>query len=255
MQDPQLNIAQQHIIQARRAFDGWSTVPRSPNLGLDTVFSTSPGPGENYNHFRPSGPFKPCSPYTLQVPPHMPYEVSPDPIRRFQNIPGPWVPEGIADLPTHPDTRSGQSRSSGLRTRYSEPNTSFSQYQTKPASELESDITGPYPSDSGYGTRSQATNSILSSDPVDPNQECSSITGQIGGLDCYSEEAIQVYSQPNQQTLAPRTERRPDRNLSQTSSLQCHYADCGAIVKCQSELKYARLCYAFLDLDAKRLVM
>lgn len=243
-----MNTAQ-HTIPVSRVMDGWNSinVPRSPNLGLDSDFSISSGPGANNNNFRISVPSQPAS-YTLQVSPHLPYEVSPDPISRFQNYEGPWVPSGIADVPNHPDRLPRQSRSSNLRTRYSEPNTSFGQYQTKAGSELESDTTGPYPSDSGYGTRSQAATSILSSDPMDHNQECSSITGPIDSLNFYSEDRFQVYSQPDKQARAQTTEHRPDPDQSQSANLQCHYPDCGAILKCKSELKYARLCYASPEL-------
>ena len=241
---------------AGRAMDGWSSinVPRSPNLRIDGDFSTSPGAGENYNTFRFTVPSQPSS-YTLQVPSHMPYEVSQDPISRFQNQSGPWVPRGIADIPTHTDSLPRQSRSSNLWMRYSEPNTSFSQYQTKAGSELESDITGPYPSDSGYGTRSPATTSILSCDPVDHNQECSSITGPIDGLNFYPEDRSQVYAQPDKQRRAQETEHRSDRDLAQSASHRCHYVGCGAIVKCPSELRYRSLCCAFIILDAKRVVI
>ena len=220
--------------------DGWNSinVQHSPNLGLDSEYSTSLGPGENYNQFRIPITSQHSS-YALQVPSHISYEVSPDPISHFQNIPGPWVPPGLADIPKHLDRRPRQSRSSNLWTRYSEPNTSFSQYRAKAGSELESDITGPYPSDSGYGTRSQATTSILSSDSVDQRQECSSITGHINGLNFYSEDASQVYPQPGKQAHAQRNEQRPDPAQSQSANLQCHYADCGTIVKCQSEMTYA----------------
>ena len=245
-----MNVAQPTILGSR-ALDGWSSVNvlRSPNLALDGHFSSFGGRGENYSHFRGPAPSQPSS-YTLQVPSHMPHEVSPDPISRFQNYPGPWVPRGIADLPTYPERVPRQTRSSDPRTRYSEPNTAFSQYQTKAGSELESDITGPYPSDSGYGTRSQATASILSSDPVDHDQdggpcarfqECPSITDPIDSLNFCSEDPFQVYAQPDPRTRAQSTEHRSDPAQSQTAILQCHYEGCSVVVKCPSEMKYARL--------------
>ncbi len=222
--------------------DGWSSinVHRSPNLGLDSEYSNSLRPGESFNHFRGSLPSQHSS-YTLQVPSHMPHEVSPDSISRFQTIPGPWVPRGIADVPNYSNRRPKQSRSSNARTRHSEPNNSFTQYRANAGSEVGSDITGPYPSDSGYGTRSQAATSILSSDPVDHNQECSSITGHINGLNFLSEDPFQVYPQPDKNARAQGNEQRPDPDQSHKANLHCTYAGCETIVKCQSELTYARL--------------
>lgn len=248
LHEPQMNNAR-HAIPVSRAMEGWHSINghRSPNLALDGDYPASLGPGQSYDSFLGSVPAQPSS-YTVQVPSNIPYEGSPDPISRFQNYPGPWVPQGIADIPSYIDRRPKQSRSSNLRTRYSEPNTSsFNQYQAKAGSELESDITGPYPSDSGYGTRSQATTSILSSDPREHNQECSSITDHIDSLNFYSEDTFQAYPQPDNQARGQRNEHRLDPDQSQNANLKCSYADCGMTVKCQSEMTYARRCCAFLE--------
>ena len=185
----------------------------------------------------------------------MQYEISPDPISRFQNIPGPWVPKGIADIPEHLVSLPRQSSSATASARYNEPNPLFSRYRTKTGSDRDSDITGPYPSDSGYGTRSQATTSILSSDLMDHSQECSSLSGQIDSLDFYPKTPIQVFSHSNSQVRAQRLVHPSGPEQCQSTNLHCPYPDCRATVKCQSELKYVSRCCGFLELDAKNVMI
>lgn len=193
-----------------------------------------PGIGGRGTTLRVSSLSQPSS-HTLQVPSSMPMEKSPDPLERFWNEQGPWAPQGIADIPTQPDVLPRHSRPLNLRTRYNQPDGSFRQYRTTPISELESNTTGAYPSDSGYGTRSQATRSIFSSDPADRNQDCPSISGHMDNLGIFAADAPHPYPRlDNHQQL----EHQPDTEHGHGASLQCHYDGCGTFVKCQSDLKY-----------------
>jgi len=250
LQIPQMEIAPP-TMPLDRALDGWNSMsgPNSPSSGLDSILPPTSGVGERSTNLRVSALSHPSS-HPLQMPFNISNEISPDPIMRFYNDPGPWAPRGIADIPTQPVALPRHSRPFNLQTRYNEPNMSFSQYQTTAGSELESNTTGAYPSDSGYGTRSQATTSILSSDPVDLNQDCSSISGHIGNLQLYPGSASHGYSHPDSQASAQQIEYQPDTEQCQSASLRC--LECGVIVKCQSEMKYAQVCRSFLGLTLTR---
>ncbi|KAI9879467.1 MAG: hypothetical protein M1830_008426 [Pleopsidium flavum] len=158
-QIPQLEIAPS-TMPFDRALDVWNGMsePNSPNLGLDNILPPASGVDERSTNVRVSTLSHPSS-HTLQMPSNSPNEISPDPLSRFYNETGPWTPKGIADINNQPVALPRHPRPLGLPMRYNEPNFPFSQYQTTAGSELESSTTGPYPSDSGYGTRSQATTS------------------------------------------------------------------------------------------------
>ncbi len=158
--------------------DGWNSVNGRPSSisASDSILHSGARLGDDYSDFFISPLGQPSSRALQTTSQH---DLSPNPLRRFeQQAAGPWFPPGIVDvsnsqaaaLPKH-------SNSFNLRTGYNGHNASFVQYQNKASSELESDVTGQH--DSGYGTRSQATASILSSDVIDHNQERTNVSGRI----------------------------------------------------------------------------
>lgn len=165
----------------------------------------------------------------------MPTEVSTNPLVRFYtDSEGPWNPQQIRRQSSDVHTRTGESSSLGP---LQGPNFAFNQYRSHPRSELESNATGTLQTDSGYGTKSQATASVLSAEDVDYTLDCPSISSQVGNLQLYSEpngppqKYITMESQQYPHPVGKYDVQGPPR----VALLVC--PQCPATMRCHSEHK------------------
>ena len=163
-----------------------------------------------------------------------------NPLVRFYNDPGPWNSQRIEASAPAPMG----SRNSTWDEHMSQPNGSFQQYRDPARSEVESSVTGRQLSDSGYG-RSYATKSALSADPVDQNQECRSVTSQIGYMQMYPEQSPRDYMADDTQNSQPPAfgiqDDGPEPQSSALQSLRCNWDGCDTTSKNQSEHRCAHV--------------
>ncbi|KAI9819500.1 MAG: hypothetical protein M1827_006948 [Pycnora praestabilis] len=215
--------------------DGWSNrnPPSSPG-SLDSLFPPSPVNGEGTMNLKMAGPIRgpPLpSPISLSVP----TEMSTNPLMRFYtDSEGPWNPQQIRRQSNDVHTRTGESSPYGP---LQGPNIAFNGYRNHPRSELESNATGTFQTDSGYGTKSQATASVLSTEDVDYTFDCPNISSQVGNLQLYSEsngppqKYVTLESQQYPRPIGYLDVQGPPR----AALLVC--PECLATTRCQSEHK------------------
>ncbi len=217
----------------------WSrNIPSSPGMILDSLFPSSPGSGEVPANIRP-----------LSMPansPHFPLQSSPqgnmpvDPIQRFYHDDnGPWNQHMMSALVPEPYPRP---RNPNALPGLDPPNLSFKEHRSRARSEIESNATGVILSDpdSGYASRSLATASVLSADPVEYNQECPSLTGHVNNLQIFhgEGEVTPHYLPSNDMDYQHQDDGYEDPDLAAANLLQCPY--CSIMLKCHSERKYMR---------------
>ena len=166
-----------------------------------------------------------------------------NPLVRFYNDPGPWSSqriEGFAPAPMG-------SRNSVWNERISKSNVPFQRYRDLARSEVESSFTGRHPSDSGYGTRSYTTKSVLSADPVDQSQESRSLASQLDYMQMCPEHSSQEYIASDPRNLQlPAFGTQDDVPGPQSAalgllSLRCAWDGCNTTSKNQSEHRCARI--------------
>lgn len=122
----------------------------------------------------------------VQLPAMRQSDLDPNPMSRFQNDQqGPWTPQRISgDVTQHSPVPRYQS---SYGPNYL-PVTLPSQYREPPRSEQGSSTTGRNPVDSGYGSRSLATKSVRSAEPIDQSQGCQSLIGDVNDMRVYSDD-------------------------------------------------------------------
>ncbi|SLM40736.1 Zinc finger, C2H2-like [Lasallia pustulata] len=159
-----------------------------------------------------------------------------NPLVRFYNDPGPWTSQRIEP----PAPAPMGSHNSSWDEHLSQPNGALHQYREPARSEVESSVTGRQPSDSGYG-RSYATMSVLSADQGDQNQDCRSVTSQIGIMQMYPEHTPREYmageSQTSQTPAFGTQDDVPESQSSAHQPLRCAWEGCHTISKNQSEYR------------------
>lgn len=233
---PQMDSAHPRTSMGRTQGAWNSNMQSSPGLWLDGILQSSSGLPDRFNHYEAQS-FSPSGPQTLPSTYGPSYEVSPDPISRFRDIEGPWVPRGIVEVPQGEMQLPKDYGSILTQAGYRHHSSSFDRYQTKTTSEFESDVTGPYPSDSGYGTKSQATASILSTEQVDHGCEEASLSGRMDDFSLSVATSVPAYSQADGQRVTRQTDFQANHAPRQGASLQCPFPECGNVLHCQSELK------------------
>jgi hypothetical protein len=182
----------------------------------------------------------------VQLPAMRQPDLDQNPMSRFQNDPGPWTPQRIGgDISEHPQAPRYQS---SYGPNYF-PVTVPSQYREPPRSELGSSTTGRNLVDSGYGSRSLATKSVRSAEPMDQSQSCQSLIGDVNEMQVYSDEPFPSHLQANSLGLTngvaysyplPATEPAE----SPSAPLICTYPDCDKESKNLSEYRYVTFRYA-----------
>lgn len=121
----------------------------------------------------------------VQLPAMRQPDLDTNPMSRFQNDQGPWTAQSIGgDLTQHSQPPRYQS---SYGPNYL-PFTSQNQYREPPRSEQGSSTTGRNPVDSGYGSRSLATKSVRSAEPMDQSQSCQSLIGDVSDMRVYQDE-------------------------------------------------------------------
>lgn len=172
-------------------------VPIDPALdtlnALDVGFASGIG-----DHFLPSSPAihhrlrYPGTSATIgailhdvQLPAMRQPDLDTNPMSRFQNDQGPWTPQHIGGDLTQPSHPPGFQSSYGPHYM---PVTLSSQYRDPPKSEQGSSMTGRNPVDSGYRSRSLATKSVRSVEPVEQSQGCQSLIGDVNDMRVYADD-------------------------------------------------------------------
>lgn len=121
----------------------------------------------------------------VQLPAMRQPDLDTNPMSRFQNDQGPWTAQNVGgDLTQH----SQAPRYQGSYGSNYAPVTLQSQYREPPRSEQGSSTTGRHPVDSGYGSRSLATKSVRSVEPIDQSQSCQSLIGDVNDMRVYPDE-------------------------------------------------------------------
>lgn len=121
----------------------------------------------------------------VQLPAMRQPDMDPHPMSRFQTDQGPWTAQSIGgDLTQHSQPPRYQS---SYGSNYL-PVSVQSQYREPPRSEQGSSTTGRNPVDSGYGSRSLATKSVRSAEPIDQSQSCQSLIGDVNDMRVYPDE-------------------------------------------------------------------
>lgn len=187
----------------------------------------------------------------VQLPAMRQPDLDQNPMSRFQNDPGPWTPQRIGgDVAQHPQAPRYQG---SYGSNYF-PATVPSQYREPPRSELGSSTTGRNLVDSGYGSRSLATKSVRSAEPMDQSQSCQSLIEDVNDMRVYPDETFTSHIQGNDLGLTnevsypyplPATEPAE----SPPVPLICTHPDCGNESKNLSEYKYATFSCADRSLE------
>ncbi|KAI9702111.1 MAG: hypothetical protein M1836_001455 [Candelina mexicana] len=176
--------------------------------------------------------------------PHCPLQSVPqgsmpvDPIQRFyHDSNGPWNQHMISGLTAEPYQRPPDPNA---LTRMDRPNLSFKEHRSRARSEIDSNVTGHILTDpdSGYASKSLATGSVLSADPAEYNQDCTSITGHVNGLQLFhgEGEGTPHYLPSNDIHYQRQDNGFEEPDPAATDLHQCPY--CLATLKCHSERKY-----------------
>lgn len=178
----------------------------------------------------------------VQLPAMRQPDLDTNPMSRFQNDQGPWTPQNIGgDVTQHSQPPRYQS---SYGSNYL-PVTLQSHYREPPQSEQGSSTTGRNPVDSGYGSRSLATKSVRSAEPIDQSQSCQSLIGDVNDMRVYSEEHFSPHI-PGHALTFPNDISYP-YNLPTTepteppaAQLLCRYPECRNQSKNLSEYRYVR---------------
>ena len=178
----------------------------------------------------------------ILVPSTKPSELESDPLVRFWHEPGPWNPQRIGGAvdQAHPAPEYAPSQDRINRPHAS--NASFGAYPEQTRSEMGSQITGRHMSDSGYGTRSYVTKSVLSADHLDQSQESQSLVGEVDGMQLQPQSSPQDYFRGASHEVPTLGYGNWDHALHDTptlSTLTCDSPDCNFVSRNQSEHKYA----------------
>ncbi|KAI9713328.1 MAG: hypothetical protein M1812_006687 [Candelaria pacifica] len=214
----------------------WSgNIHSSPGMIFDSLFPSSPGSGEVPSNVRPLSMSASSPHFPLQSVPQGNLPVNP--LQRFYHESnGPWNQHMIPGLISEPYPRPPNPNN---LTRMDDPNLSFSRHRSTARSEIESNATGVILSDpdSGYGTKSLATASVLSADPAEYHQECPSITGHVNNLQIFHGEgqATPHYLPSNDMDYQHQDDSFEDPDPAAANLLQCPY--CPVTLKCHSERK------------------
>ena len=186
----------------------------------------------------PSGDFDPIPPHLLE-PRSSNFEPS-DPLLRFWRDDGPWNPQGVGGggighfpiLPQHTTSNErGERRPGSYRERVDS--------SSEPRPPLRN------PSDSGYGSQSQFTQSVISPDLPDHSQESHSIAGDAERLQLRTDSISHGYvyraSESTHSISYDNCSNDSSDPLPGTGpgiSITCDLPQCGAISKNPSENRY-----------------
>ena len=159
-----------------------------------------------------------------------------DPLLRFwSDRDGPWTAQrvGVNSYPTPVISRQGISSEPCKPSR-----PSFDLYRDPARSEVESHATERYMSDSGYGTRSCVTKSVLSADHLGHNPDCQGLATDVDGMEIYTEAAPrELLSRDTHdlESFTSATQNSVIREPTTVVSLKCQYSSCNHVSKTQSE--------------------
>ena len=106
-----------------------------------------------------------------------------DPLTRFYQESGPWNPQQIVGDINHQYMSPRYPGSYDIGRVRNLP----SHYHESSRSDVGSSIAGRYPHDSGYGSKSQATKSVMSAEPIEQSQSFQSLPGEILETPSYPE--------------------------------------------------------------------
>ena len=167
------------------ALETLSTLDVDLSPGIRAHF-LQPGPALYNRHPYPGTPTNFGAILDVQLPAMRQSDLDPHPMSRFQHDQeSPWTPPQIGGDLTQPSQAPRYQSSYGPS--YLSTNLQ-SQYREPPRSEQGSSTTGRNPIDSGYGSRSLATKSVRSAEPIDQSQGCQSLIGDVNDMRVYSDE-------------------------------------------------------------------
>lgn len=158
-----------------------------------------------------------------------------DPLVRFWHEDGPWYPQGLGVgqppvLPQHVISHERSRRSQPSHGRYGDP----------AGAALEGRLLSRQLSDSGYGTQSHVTSSVLSTDHHDQVQENQSLARDIDRTHGRLENVPRDYlheTAEEAQSLAIDDCSIDSRELGPLIPLLCDHPDCGVTLRNQSEYR------------------
>lgn len=172
----------------------------------------------------------------IQLPCRRQDDLDSTPIGRFYEEPGPWNPQkvvgqagppssALAAYPSFPSQINRLAMSSQIQPR------------SRDRSEVGSSTTGRNPLDSGYDSKSYATQSVRScSEYLDRSQDCQSLVSDVGDLQMHRVDQFQG-EDPESLQNESRSYGMNDRSSSR-GQLLCPYPDCkNLIFKNQSDQK------------------
>ncbi|MCJ1226934.1 hypothetical protein MMC12_003589 [Toensbergia leucococca] len=220
------------------ALDQWNStnVKLPQGIGLDHLLQLPSDIQERYP--RPVAATNLTSfPQDVQTASTKPIELESNPLIRFWNDPGPWTSQRIAGDLIQP--AMGMKYASAPDRTY-RPCVSLGPYRESARSDVDSSVTERHLSDSGYGTRSRTTRSVLSADLVDHSQGCRSLVGEVSEMQLYPEESTQAYVPPNPQEFHYKSygvASEVPQDSPRALSLVCTYPNCNTTSRNHSEHK------------------